>query len=227
MTAGEENQSGLVPAQSTALARVGAKSLAARGHTELRKREEAEEWLRKGLEFQQAAPDDPHGRASVNPYATVSPVINKTTGAVPPPIRLYSLRQLQAAAEYIEQLLTGNDPQAAAKSLGMTPDDLEMAHVAHFFMPKVLMEIAGKSRAAIEQKAGRICAGSAQPIPPAVSSPVGMDDGVLTQATMAKVGQLFRTFQQIQEQEQKEQEQLRKRDETLKEAFRCFERARA
>ena len=80
----EEKQSGLVPVRSAALARVGAKSLAARGHTELRRREEAEEWLRKGLEFQRAAPDDPRGRAPVNPYAKMSPVINKTSGAILP-----------------------------------------------------------------------------------------------------------------------------------------------
>jgi TPR repeat protein len=51
-----------------------------------------------------------------------------------------------------------------------------------------------------------------------------MDDGILMQATMAKVGQLIRAFQRIQEQEQKRQEQLMKRDKMLKDAFRCFER---
>jgi hypothetical protein len=129
MTPGEEKQSGLVPAQSATLARVGTQFLAARGRTELRRREEAEEWLRKGLELQQGAPDDPRGRAPVNPYARASPAINKTPDAVPPPptpTRSCSLHRLQTAAEYIEQLLAGNDPQAAAKSLGMTPDCFEM-----------------------------------------------------------------------------------------------------
>jgi len=41
----------LVPVQSTALTKAGAKSLVARGRADLRVREEAEEWLRKGLEF--------------------------------------------------------------------------------------------------------------------------------------------------------------------------------
>jgi len=51
MSAGEERQAALVPAQSTALTKTGAKSLAARGRADLRVREEAEEWLQKGLEF--------------------------------------------------------------------------------------------------------------------------------------------------------------------------------
>ncbi len=41
----------LVPIQSTALTEAGAMSLVARGRADLRVREEAEEWLRKGLEF--------------------------------------------------------------------------------------------------------------------------------------------------------------------------------
>lgn len=51
MSAGEENRSALVPAQTAALTKAGAKSLAARGRADLRVREEAEEWLQKGLEF--------------------------------------------------------------------------------------------------------------------------------------------------------------------------------
>jgi TPR repeat protein len=51
MSAGEENRAALVPVPSTALTKAGAKSLAARGRADLRTREEAEEWLRRGLEF--------------------------------------------------------------------------------------------------------------------------------------------------------------------------------
>jgi hypothetical protein len=51
MSAGEEKQGALVPVQSTALTKAGAKSLAARGRADLRVREEAEEWLKKVCEF--------------------------------------------------------------------------------------------------------------------------------------------------------------------------------
>jgi TPR repeat protein len=46
-----DKQTALVPVQPAALTEVGAKSLAARGRADLRIREEAEEWLKKGLEF--------------------------------------------------------------------------------------------------------------------------------------------------------------------------------
>jgi TPR repeat protein len=41
----------LVPVQSTALTKVGAESLVARGRTDLRIKEEAEEWLKRGVEL--------------------------------------------------------------------------------------------------------------------------------------------------------------------------------
>ena len=50
MSAGEE-QAALVPVPSAALTKASAKSLAARGRADLRVREEAEEWLQKGLEL--------------------------------------------------------------------------------------------------------------------------------------------------------------------------------
>jgi len=58
MSADEEKQSALVPGQSTALTKAGATSLAARGRTDLRIREEAEDWLRKGLEFRKQGIDE-------------------------------------------------------------------------------------------------------------------------------------------------------------------------
>jgi TPR repeat protein len=65
LSAGEEKQTALVPIKSAALTEAGAKSLAARGRTDLRIREEAEEirkeaedWLRKGLEFRQQGIDE-------------------------------------------------------------------------------------------------------------------------------------------------------------------------
>ena len=50
MSAGEE-QAALVRAQSAALTNAGTKALAARGRADLRVKEEAEEWLKRGLEF--------------------------------------------------------------------------------------------------------------------------------------------------------------------------------
>ena len=46
-----EKQTALVPTQSIALTKPGAKSLIARGHVDLRNNEEAEAWLKKGLDF--------------------------------------------------------------------------------------------------------------------------------------------------------------------------------
>ena len=51
MSAGAEKQTALVSVHSTALTNAGAKSLVVRGRDHLRDKEEAEEWLRKGLEF--------------------------------------------------------------------------------------------------------------------------------------------------------------------------------
>ncbi len=57
MSTGEEKQGALVQVQSTALTKVGAKSLAVRGRNHLRDKEEAEEWLRRGLEVQENMPE--------------------------------------------------------------------------------------------------------------------------------------------------------------------------
>jgi TPR repeat protein len=57
MSAGQEKPRGLVQVQSTALTNGGANSLAVRGRNHLRDKEQAEEWLRKGLELQETAPE--------------------------------------------------------------------------------------------------------------------------------------------------------------------------
>lgn len=54
MSADEEKQPALVLVQPTGLTKVGAGSLAARGRYDLRDKEEAEEWLVKGLEYSKA-----------------------------------------------------------------------------------------------------------------------------------------------------------------------------
>lgn len=69
MSAEEQSSGPLVPASPGRLAPVGAGSLAARGRGLLRNKDEAESWLRKGLEFQESAPADPWSRGPINPYA--------------------------------------------------------------------------------------------------------------------------------------------------------------
>jgi TPR repeat protein len=77
MSADGEKQSALVPTQSTVLTKAGAKSLAFRGRAHLRDKEEAEEWLRKGLELQKAAPPSHWPPAPVNPHAAPRPVLSE------------------------------------------------------------------------------------------------------------------------------------------------------
>jgi TPR repeat protein len=76
MSTDEEKQSALVLVQSTALTKAGAKSLAARGRHHLRDKEEAEEWLRKGLALQNDAPPSHWPPAPVNPYAAPQPAMS-------------------------------------------------------------------------------------------------------------------------------------------------------
>jgi hypothetical protein len=111
MSADEEKQSALVPVQTTALTKAGAKSLAARGRNHLRDKQEAEEWLRKGLELQNAGPE-----------AFLLPVPNTTL-------------------EYIKQILAGALPDVAAKNLDMTREDQESAKEAHKYMPGSLAQV--------------------------------------------------------------------------------------
>jgi serine/threonine protein kinase len=92
----------------------------------------AEEWLRKGLELQEAAPADPREGGPINPYA------NPRTDLA---------CQLQTTIpEYIKLVLAGTPPEVAAKNLEMTPEDQEMAHVAHFFFPNTLVTIEEQLR---------------------------------------------------------------------------------
>ena len=91
MSTEESKLSALVPAQPTALSKAGAKSLAVRGRDLLRKKEEAAEWLRRGMELQEAAPADPFG-----PTAPLSPYAASTVNAK---------AQLQTAVEYIQQIM--------------------------------------------------------------------------------------------------------------------------
>ena len=90
--------------------------------------EEAEQLLRKGLELQNAASADSQGQGPINPYANL-----------PRPEGLHP--ELQTTVEYIKQILAGVQPDVAATNLGMTPEDQESAHVAHYFMPETLAQV--------------------------------------------------------------------------------------
>jgi TPR repeat protein len=109
MSIEEGKLTALVSAQPSALSRAGVKPLAARGRDLLRQKEEAVEWLRKGLALQETAPE------------ALSP-------------------ELATTLEYVKQVLAGTHPDVAARNLGMTPEDQEKAHVAHYFMPDTLKE---------------------------------------------------------------------------------------
>lgn len=204
MSAGEEKLAALVPIETTALTKAGAKSLLARGQTDLRireekEREEAEEWLRKGLALRDTAPDDPRVKAPTNPYAIQQTIPDLCA-------------QLQVAGRYINQVLVGSDPDAVAKSLGMTRDDLEIAPVAYFFVPEAFAAVMGKSAAWVGESVEDHAVGTA----PIIPSPAGMNDGVLTQKTIDLSVQISLELERIQQ-------LVRKRGETLEEAFRCFE----
>lgn len=203
MSAGEEKLAALVPIETTALTKAGAQSLFARGQADLRIREEKErkaaEWLRKGLALRDTAPDDPRVRGPINPYAIQQTIPDLCA-------------QLQTAVRYINQVLAGSDPDAVAKSLGMTRDDLEIAHVAYFFVPEALATVMGKSAAWV----GEIVEDHAVGTAPIIPSPAGMNDGVLTQKTVELSVQISLELERIQQ-------HVRKREETLEEAFRCFE----
>jgi len=125
MNSDEPRQQGLVPSSSALPARVGARSLTARGRDDLRRREEAQEWLRRGMELSESAPSIP-GRGPHNPYA--EPV---------PPEQL--IRTITPT--YIEQVSAGVSPDLAAQRLGMTQESQELAHVIHHFMPEAFAEV--------------------------------------------------------------------------------------
>jgi TPR repeat protein len=81
MSAEEEKLAALVPIETTALTKAGAQSLFARGQADLRireekEREEAEEWLRKGLALQNDAPPSHWPPAPINPYAASQPAMS-------------------------------------------------------------------------------------------------------------------------------------------------------
>ncbi len=68
MSAGEEKLDSLASWQVAALSKSGAKALAARGQADLRNKEEAESWLRRGLGLQQNALNDPGWRTACDPH---------------------------------------------------------------------------------------------------------------------------------------------------------------
>jgi hypothetical protein len=116
MIADEQKPLALVTAQSAAPTLAGTKSLAARGRNDLRIKEEADEWHRKGLK---AIKD------------TVSMTVS------PPPNS--SIPDFQRTLDYGKLIQAGQDPNLVAKSLGMSPEDEEMARTFHCFLPSILV----------------------------------------------------------------------------------------
>jgi len=127
MSAEEKESPALVRTRASALTSAGPKSLVERGRDLLRNKEEAAEWLRKGLELRDAAPDDPRVRAPINPYAVTS--AKEET-------------KLRIAIEYGRLIKLGDPAEVAAKKLHMTGEDQEYAKAVHFFMPDALTKFA-------------------------------------------------------------------------------------
>jgi hypothetical protein len=114
MSAYEEEPLSLVPAQAKSLTLVGAKSLVARGCSDMKIREEAEKWLRRGLKLQEEV----------------------STGTISPPPTSWT-PDWRRIVEYGKQIQAGNHPELVAKSLGMTPEDEDKARTMHYFVPSV------------------------------------------------------------------------------------------
>jgi TPR repeat protein len=138
----------------------------------------------------------------------------------------------------------------------MTPEDQEMAHVAHFFMPTALDRyVSGPSK----QERSASSPNASQSVKPAgsgsvgsfeellkldpkhvgkvetklptstntsmgIPSPAGMDDGILTQATIAKVVEIASELDKLAQDQDRKLGELEKRASALREAFQCFEK---
>ena len=129
MSAYEEEPLSLVPAQSATLTLVGAKSLVARGCSDMKIREEAEKWLRSGLKLQEEA----------------------NTGTISPPPTSWTPDWRRIVA-YGKQIQAGNHPELVAKSLGMTPEDEDEARTMHYFVPSVVASVAQRMQQEEEQR---------------------------------------------------------------------------
>lgn len=127
MSAGEKESAGLIRSQSTELSRSGTTALTARGCADLRKRDEAEEWLRKGLELQRNAFNDPGWLAAVDPRGDSD--------------RRFRERCL-LASEYLERVRAGENSDLAAATLDMSPEDRELARTIDFFFPSCFPAVA-------------------------------------------------------------------------------------
>lgn len=135
MSAGEETPNHLVRSKSAALSQSEAKTLVARGVADLRKKEHAEELLRKGLQLQQNAFSDPEWRAVCD--------------SQPNSQREFWGRVVRAP-EYIRRVLAGEDLDSTAGALGMTPEDQEMANTLHTFFPSSVLSLAEMAEKKIE-----------------------------------------------------------------------------
>lgn len=207
----EHGSGALIPAPRPGLTAPCSISLVARGRADLRTREIAADWLRKGLECLERAPADPLRYCPENPYAT---------GTV--------RARLQQSAEYTRRILGGSTPEQSAKALKMSQDDQEFAHTVYFFVPSTLASIsnqltpclaAGNAPEPVQGSGPNETAGrSHEDVPRSrVPLPAGMEEGILTRSTMDKVGELIVECGRMDR-------ELRERESALNEAFHCFEK---
>jgi TPR repeat protein len=112
----------LIPAQGAALSVSAVRRLAARGRMDLLCSEEANEWLRKGMELHAAAFDDPGWMAVVDAQAHSRSQADRHA-------------QFRTILEYLRLVAEGADPDDAGHSLNMTGEDCEMARTLRSFWP--------------------------------------------------------------------------------------------
>lgn len=141
MSADEETPARLILSESATLAKSAVNGLAARGWADLQKREEAEEWLRRGLELQRKAFNDPGWWTVCDPKGESQ--------------RKY-YDQILLAHEYLRRVSAGEDSDSAAAALNMTPEDQEMAHTLNFFIPNGLLTLVEAAKTEKENRQAEI-----------------------------------------------------------------------
>lgn len=198
-------------ATTGAIIKGGTNSLAARFRADLRQRELAAEWLRKGLELYDAAWDDPEWTSVQEfPFPEEEPGPEFETGGL--------LAKLIKGAEYVHAIQAGGEPNEVARQLEMSYEDQELAHIAYFFMPSTLAEFLDtrsteESSATLENLARRS----------SVPMPAGLKSGMPSDAMLERMARLQRGGSQAYSENVRLHSIYQRHNERLKKAFRCFE----
>jgi hypothetical protein len=155
----------------------------------------------------QSAPADPWSRGPINEYGRYT-LAEKLQILIP---------------AYLSQVSSGTNPERAAENLNMTKDDQEFAHIAHFLMPEALDRVINGPPERLRSAFGKVRLGASSSKVNPIPSPTGMDDGILTQATIEKVVRIAFELEKLVQDEERKLGPLKEREAGLCEAFRCFE----